>query len=140
MAARWYVAAWAPWYGPGGQGDAAADLAACGADDALPLCLVALDADGTVLGTAALRADSVGREHGPGPWLAALLVDEARRGQGIGTALVAATEDAARRLGFTALYVSTDTTHGLFRRRGWQAVGDSASLRGAVTVYRLALG
>ena len=82
---QWFVEEWAPWYGPDGQGDAEADFAAC--RDALPICLVALDGEGGVLGTASLKAESVGAEPAPGPWLAAMLVGKAHQGRGIGTAL-----------------------------------------------------
>ena len=40
--ARWFVEAWAPYYGPGGPGDAEGDLAACRGRGALPICLVVL--------------------------------------------------------------------------------------------------
>ena len=54
--ARWFVDEWTPWYGYDGPGDAVADLAACTDPDAIPLCLVALDDSGGVLGTASLRS------------------------------------------------------------------------------------
>ena len=75
--ARWY-------YGPGGPGDAEGDLAACRGRGALPICLVALNTNGDVLGTAALKTESVGGEIGAGPWLAALLVGKDHRGKGCG--------------------------------------------------------
>ena len=101
--ARWFVAEWGPWYGPGGDGDAEADLAACRVRDALPLCLVALGPGDVVLGTAALRDESVGSELGVGPWLAGLLVAPEHRGRGVGAALVAAIEGEAANLGFAAI-------------------------------------
>jgi len=134
---RWFVEEWAPWYGPGGAGNAEEDLAACRSREALPICLVAVGEDGEILGTAALKSDSVGSELGVGPWLAAILVGKARRGQGIGSALVAAIEGEAARLGFDAIYTSTDAASAMVRRRGWQAFGATLSLRGPITVYRL---
>ncbi len=135
--ARWFVDEWTPWYGPDGAGDAEADLAECRSRDELPICLVALDAEDAVLGTAALKYESVGSELGVGPWLAAVLVGAAHRGQGVATALVAAVEDQARRLGFAAIHTSTDGAAGIMERRGWRAFGATRSLRGLVTVYRL---
>ena len=86
--ARWFVAEWAPYYGPGGPGDATADLEGCRNRDALPIALVALDDDGAVVGTAALKAESVGSEQAAGPWLAAFVVGRgaspARRRHGPG--------------------------------------------------------
>ena len=90
--ARWFVEEWAPWYGPSGEGDAEGDLAACCRRDNLPICLVALGLDDEVLGTIALKAESVGSELGVGPWLAAFLVGIEHRSKGVGTALVAAME------------------------------------------------
>lgn len=137
--ARLFVAEWAPWYGPDGPGDAKADLNACASRDALPLCLVALDDQGEILGTAALKAGSVGGELAPGPWLAALLVTEDHRKKGVGTALVESIEIEARRLGFGTLYTSTDAADTIMVRRGWQKTGETASLRGPITVFRRGL-
>ena len=131
----WFIAEWELWYGTEGEGDAGQDLAACGDRDAIPLCLVAMDTDDELLGTAALRAASVGSELGVGPWLAGFLVDPHYRRNGVGTALVAAIEAEADRLGFDAIYVSTDTARGIFERRGWQVCGSASSLRGPVAVY-----
>ncbi len=133
---QWFVEEWAPWYGPDGQGDAEADFAACRSRDALPICLVALDGEGGVLGTASLKAESVGAELAPGPWLAAMLVGKAHQGRGIGTALAGAIEEEARRLGFAAIYTSTDAAEGIMERRGWQWIGTTVSLRGDIAVFR----
>lgn len=136
---RRFEAEWAPYYGPGGPGDAARDIAACADKDALPICLVALDPDGTVVGTAALKERSVGEDIAPGPWLAAVLVWPGQRGKGVGRALVAAIEGEARRLGYPALYASTDSAQGILRRRGWTRIGETGSLRGRIQVFRIAL-
>lgn len=133
---RWFIEEWTPWYGPGGHGDAAADLAACASRDTLPICLVAVDAKGEPLGTAALKAESVGSDCAPGPWLAALLVARAYRERGVATALVAAIEAEARRLGFGAIYTSTDGAADIVQRQGWHACGEAASLRGTITIFR----
>jgi GNAT superfamily N-acetyltransferase len=138
--ARWFVDEWTPWYGPGGAGDADADLAACRSREALPICLVALDGEGAVLGTAALKDESVGSELGVGPWLAAILVGPEHRGRGVATALVAAIEAEARRLGLAAIYTSTDSAGNIMERRGWQAIGATDTLRGSATVYRRLIG
>ncbi len=137
--AQWFIEEWAPWYGPGGAGDAQQDLLDCDSRDRLPICLIALNADEELLGAIALRDTSVGSELGYGPWLAGLLVTPPHRGKGVGTALVAALEREAARLGFDAIYTSTDTAEGIMRRRGWQPVGAATSLRGEVEVFRRAL-
>lgn len=133
---EWFVQEWAPWYGPDGPGDARADLGACRQRDRLPICLVALDGNGTLLGTAALRASSAGSELGFSPWLAGMLVQRAHRRQGVGTALVAAIEQTAALLGTQALYCSTDTAGGILERRGWVQCGSTGTLRGPARVYR----
>jgi len=132
---QWFVDEWTPWYGPDGQGDADADLAACHSRTGLPLCLVALNTNGTVLGTVALKTESIGSELGVGPWLAALLVAEENRGQGIGGMLIDAIEGQAWSLGFDAIYCSTDSAETLLTRRGWRPYGTSQSLRGPVSIY-----
>ncbi len=133
---RWFIEEWTPWYGPDGPGDAETDLAACRSRDELPICLVALNMDDEVLGTAALKSESVGSEFGVGPWLAAVLVGKDHQGKGVGTALVKAIEEEATRLGFDSIYTSTDTAEGILERRGWQAFGTTESIRGPVTIYR----
>ncbi len=129
-----------PYYGPDGPGDAEKDLhESCNRDD-LPVALVALDNDGTVLGTAALKRESVGSELGLGPWLAAFYVPIEHRKRGIGSALVEAIENKARNFGFESIFVSTDAAENIIRRRGWTLLEKPAeSLRGPVAVYKLRL-
>ncbi len=136
----WFAAEWEPYYGAGGPGDAGSDLRGCLNRDTLPVALVALDADDTLLGTAALKEESVGSELGVGPWLAAFLVAPEHRGRGVGTALVAAIEGEAARLGFAEIYTSTDTADGILKRRGWLPFGDTESLRGPLKIYRFSTG
>jgi GNAT superfamily N-acetyltransferase len=136
---RWFEAEWAPWYGPGGDGDARHDLDSAARHSGMPFAVIALDDSGKPLGTASLRADSVGADQAPGPWLAAILVDPAHRGQGVGTALVAAIEDATARFGYPEIYTSTDTAAGIMARRGWQPMGTAQSLRGDVAIFRKSL-
>ena len=131
--ARWFVEEWEPYYGPAGRGDAEHDLRLCCNRDRIPIALVALDADGAAIGTAALKPDSMDSHRHLGPWLAALLVARDHRGEGVAAALVAAIENEARRLGFTEIYTGAS---GL-RRGGWRPVeGEAPTLRGPVTVYR----
>ena len=134
--ARWFVAEWPSWYGPGGPGDAQADLAAAArCHDALPIGLVALDPAGGVLGTATLKADGAGSETGVGPWLGALLVGEAYRRKGVATALVGAAEGHARRLGFAELYAAVIPARTLLRRAGWEYAGSAGSFGRPLAIY-----
>lgn len=134
--ARWFLEEWAPWYGPSGKGDLDADLAAYRSSDRLPICLLALASDDQLLGTASLKTHSLGLEYASGPWLSALLVQRAQRGRRIGSALVAAIEQEAVRLGYRSIFASTDTGASILRRRGWQPIGKTGSLRGALTVFQ----
>ena len=136
---RWFMDEWSPWYGPEGPGDAKRDLEECSRDDALPICLIALSGNKTVLGTGTLKAKSVGSKRSDGPWMSALLVSKDHRGKGIGTALIAAIEKEAQRLGFSSVYCSTNTAENTLQLRGWKADGTAETLRGPVPVYRLKL-
>jgi GNAT superfamily N-acetyltransferase len=147
--AGWFARVWAPYYGPGGPGDAAGDLQACCHRDRLPICLVAVDADGAALGTASLKDNSVAERPDLGPWLAALVVPPEFAGQGAADFLVAAIEDRARRLGRSALYCDANSDQTLkseggweeagatlLAGRGWARIGAASSLRGATAIYR----
>jgi len=130
---------WEPYYGSDGPGIAEADIWECCQTSSLPLALVAIDGNGEVVGTGALKAGSVGSEPGQGPWIAALVVEKSRRGNGIGTALIAALESEARSFRYSFLYTSTDTAGSILLNRGWQALNQASSLRGPITVYRAKL-
>lgn len=132
--AEWFVAAWEPYYGANGPGDAETDLRGSMNRDQLPICLLAIDAAGSPLGTASLASASISHPE-LSPWVTAFLVAPDRRGRGVGTALVAAVEAEARRLGFAKLYISTDAASSIVRRHGWEAIDTAESLRGTVTVY-----
>lgn len=138
--ARFFIEEWEPYYGIDGHGDAERDLhESCNRDD-LPMALVALSDDGKVLGTAAIKKESVGSESGMGPWLAALYVPIEHRACGIGSALVEAIEDKARSFGFDSIFVSTDAAENIIRRRGWTKLKTPAeSLRGPVAIYQMIL-
>ena len=101
---RWFVEEWAPYYCLDGHGDAEADLKSASDRDQLPICLVALDREGQLLGTIALKKESVSHHH-LSPWLAAFLVASEQRGRGIGSALIVALEHEARRLGYHCIYM-----------------------------------
>jgi GNAT superfamily N-acetyltransferase len=136
---QWFIDEWAPWYGPGGHGNAKQDLEESSSCTVLPICLIALSENNTVLGTGALKTKSVGSKRSDGPWISALLVDKNHRYQGVGTALIEAIEKEARKLGFKFVYCSTNTAESTLQRRGWKTNGTAETLRGSVPVYRLGL-
>lgn len=117
--ARLMEAVWPDWYGPGGPGDARADLAARGDGDTLPLGLVALSG-GAVVGGAALEATSHGALPGETPWLTGLLVAPHLRRRGFGGALVEAVTRLAAGRGDRTLFATTGSAAGLLACRGWR--------------------
>ena len=135
---RWLEQEWGPYYGAEGPGDAEADLKAADDRDRLPICLIALNASSGVVGTIALRAESIVSHRHLTPWLAGLLVAPEHRRRGVGTALIAALEDETRRLGYQRLYVGTDEA-GLVQRGDWRAIDEGSTLRGTTKIYVLDL-
>ena len=138
---QWFLAEWEPYYGPNGSGDAEGDLKACCDGSGIPLALVAKDAKGAILGTAALKPRSMESHPHLGPWLAALLVAPAARRKKVASALVAAIEEAARKRNYDALYCGTDgAIADLLHGRGWKPLEEGApTLRDPATIYCLCL-
>jgi len=116
---EWFESEWPDYYGPGGPGNAAADLSTFAQTDRLPLALVALRGD-ELCGMAALKAEAFADLHPLSPWASAGLVKPALRRSGIGAQLLAALEVQARSLGFARIYCATSTANSLLRRNGWQ--------------------
>ena len=84
-----YRLQWPSWYGPGGRGDAVADLTARAQRGRIPLGLVAIE-DGAAIGTCALTEESMSRSGDFGAWLVGLWVAPERRRQGLGLELIRA--------------------------------------------------
>ena len=102
---------------------------------ALPLTLVA-HAGATLVGTVALRADSIGTRPDLGPWVAALHVLPPHRGRGVGARLLGAAEAAAYALGLRTLYAGSGRAAPLFLRHGWRALGTLAYHGEPLTLLR----
>lgn len=134
----WFEREWPSYYGPGGRGDAEADLRAFAGRDALPIGLVALYGD-QPCGVAALKAESLATHRHLTPWVAAGLVAAPHRRQGIGARLLRALEDRARELGHARLYCATGSAHSLLLRHGWQRLEDAVADGERVTIYAKAL-
>lgn len=110
---------WPGHYGPGGPGNALADLTGRARAEGLPCGLIALDDRGSVAGTVALSATSYGSRINEIPWLTGLCVRSDLRGQGIGSALVSAISDLAAAAGHGRIFTTTDAAAGLMDRLGW---------------------
>lgn len=87
--------------------------------------LVAEDARGAIVGTVQL-VDPSSENQPHRADVAKMLVRPSARGKGVGAALLAAVEALARRHGKTLLVLDTATPEAdrLYRRQGWQLVGE----------------
>lgn len=101
------------------EADLQAHLRGATDPDRLPLCLIAVDADGQLLGTIHLIDNDDRQRTHLWPWLAALVVVESQRGRCIGSALVRSLLLEARRLGLPRLFFGTDVP-GFYTRLGAQ--------------------
>ena len=90
--------------------------------DKLPIAWVA-DANGQLLGTAALRVHDLEGREDLTPWLGGVFVGSDFRRRGIGAALCATVEDAARSRGIQTLYLFTLNKQTWFSRLGWTVLG-----------------
>ncbi|MFN6971928.1 MAG: GNAT family N-acetyltransferase [Rheinheimera sp.] len=115
---------WADLYQAAGltQQDLTAALELRCTTDQLPLTLVAIAADGQLLGAGSIKLDEPGTKAGLSPWLGGIYVKANQRGLGLGALIVTALEDKARELGVSALYLSADTAEGFYLRLGWQTL------------------
>lgn len=130
-----FIDEWEPYYGRQGPGDAESDLNDCCNCDEIPLALVAVDDEGEILGTAALKARSIDTHRHLSPWLAAMFVVERHRGRGVNAALVAAIEENAVRLGYERIYVGARGVTSAMRENGWSLLEEAESSRGPIEIY-----
>lgn len=105
---------WPDWYGPGGSGDAMADLRAR-SSAGLPLGWVAM-IDGHAIGTVALDQTSYGAGADEGLWLIGLVTAPQARGRCVASGLV--RHVMAQTPG--PLFSTTKSAAGLLQRQGWQ--------------------
>lgn len=88
--------------------------------------LIAAEADGLVVGVAALHVMPLLEHDGRRGRLVALVVDDSCRGQGVGRRLVAEAEHEARGLGCRDLEITSsrarDAAHGFYRGLGYEDV------------------
>ena len=109
---------WSPtWYGPGGRGDARADLAARVQRDAIPCGIVAADGP-LAVGTCALASESMSQTLETGAWLVGLWVRPSHRRQGVASRMVKAAEAQAAALRIGEVRVGT-VAAAIFQRAGW---------------------
>lgn len=134
--ADWYRDEWESYYGVDGPGDALADLESRCNKNALPIGLVALQAD-QVQGVAALDLDVATKLS---PSIVGLLVAVEFRGRGVATQLLDSAKSVAERLGYGRMYISTTILGEHLLRKGWQASGSVRFLtdeQGSIYSYNL---
>lgn len=134
----WFEAEWPAYYGPGGPGDAEADLRAYADAEDLPLGLIAL-LDGRPCGLAALKDQTFASHQHLGPWVGAGYVRPELRGRGIGARLLASSEALARSRGFSEIYCGTSSAWSLLERGGWLLLETIDHDGERLGVYRKAL-
>jgi len=139
-AAQWSFSEWGKLY-PDDSVQWYLDLYAASDQDerSLPVCLAAVNEDGSIVGTASLiENDELPNAPEPGPWVAAVYVDSAYRGAGVGTELVLETVRRARNLGFDDVYLYTESVSKWYESMGWKTIrtDDSLGVQVTVMVYR----
>ena len=135
-AAQWSFSEWGELY-PDDSVQWYLDLYAASDHDerALPVCLAALNEDGTIIGTASLiENDELPNAPEPGPWVAAVYVDNAYRGTGVGTELVLEIVRRSRNLGYNDVYLYTESVPQWYESMGWSFIRTDHSLGLEVTV------
>jgi len=135
-AAQWSFSEWGKLY-PDDSVQWYLDLYAASDQDerSLPVCLAALNEDGSIVGTASLiENDELPNAPEPGPWVAAVYVDAANRGTGVGGELVSEILRRARNLGFDDVYLYTESVPKWYESMGWSFIRTDHSLGVEVTV------
>ncbi|MFQ1700519.1 GNAT family N-acetyltransferase [Loktanella agnita] len=130
---------WPDHYGPGGAGDAQADLQNRCRAQGLPYAMLCVGNNGRVLGSGSLSGQSFGQEPGEGLWLVGLCVVAGQRRKGIGAGLVKALAQHARSQDYSDLYTTTQNAAGLLRSLGWVTLRDIGNDDARWQVLRKAL-
>jgi GNAT superfamily N-acetyltransferase len=135
--ADWFAREW-------GQGSPAMESAAIGqrlaaqaSRDELPVTLLGL-LDGEPVATATLKFRELDYSPEADYWLGSVYVREDMRGRGFGRAIIAAAEAAAAEIGWVPLYLYSPSKASLYRRLGWESVGETTANAKRATVLRQA--
>ncbi|MFO1298107.1 MAG: hypothetical protein U1F25_17685 [Rubrivivax sp.] len=133
-----FEAEWPSWYGPGGRGNAQADLLAfADPSGSLPVGVVAIGAAISRSVWQRAKASSIPSHAHLSPWAAAGYVVPSWRRKGIG-ALLTALLGVASRLGFECVYRATATSESLLVRR-WSLIEEVVHEGRVLRVFRSGL-
>jgi N-acetylglutamate synthase-like GNAT family acetyltransferase len=92
--------------------------------------------DNDIVGCCGLIINDFISRHDLYPWLCGVFIEESERNQGLGGKILAFAEQEAKRVGYKAVYLSTDHTS-YYERYGWEYIGDGYQPDGDVArIYR----
>jgi len=92
--------------------------------DQVPTTYVALSEQGDLLGSVTLVDCDMDPHQELSPWLAGLFVHPDFRTQGIGSKLVNHAVGKVRSMGLSQLFLYSSTATGLYKKLGWQIIGE----------------
>lgn len=132
--AQWHFGEWGHHY-PGGTVDGWLDHIRTRMNtDRIPMTVVALDAAGEPVGTAALTEHDMETHRELSPWLGGVYVVPAARGGGVARALIDDLMGRAAALGIPGLYLYTNGAEGLYRKLGWSDLAREPYMGRDVTI------
>lgn len=102
--------------------------------DSIPTTYVALEEDGTLLGSVTLVEHDMTTHLDLTPWLAGVFVRPERRNRGVGSALVRHAVQMTAKMGVARLYLYTASARDFYARLGWQRVADDSYEGQTVTI------
>jgi GNAT superfamily N-acetyltransferase len=133
--AAWFAREWGDGTPAMASAAIAERLAAQAGPGALPLTLVGLLA-GEPVATATLKFRELDYSLQADYWLGSVFVREDARRRGHGRAIIAAAEATAAELGYAPLYLYSPAKAALYRRLGWEPVGETTAHGKPATILR----
>lgn len=89
----------------------------------IPMTYIAL-LDDTCIGTASIFSNDLSKLPDLSPWLAALYVDKKHRNRGYGAKLLMKIEQKAKELGYSNIYLRTESANDYYKKKGWIKIKD----------------
>lgn len=98
----------------------------------IPMTLICLHND-KCIGTISLFSNDLSKLQQFTPWLAALYVDKKYRKNGIAKLLITEVENIVKKLGYSKLYLRTETAGEYYSKLGWNKFIDITDENGIFT-------